>query len=382
MRKFILPSIVFVAVALVTYYFQSFTLIRQEGMGLFLNTPDYYRDLFFDSFPIITLISNFIVQFYADHRVGALIVALTITLIYLLVRALMRRFGLRYEAPAALCAGVAWFFVAKAHTPALGIGILLSLTALWLVSLLFERRTPKDAVAPKWDIAASAGLLAAAGIAIWLNPTVRDTEKWGKIEYAAVQGNWSYLLKIVTPEEAEKDYNKVPYALLALNAQGLMANKMGDYPVFEDFGIDYGTEVSFQRSLFDAVLYSAMDCPNEAIHRLHQAGDFLPHCTSFRTLRMLVKENYKLGDSLMVVKYCDILERSTAHKEFVQYFRENPCTQRNPSTLEERQSIPLVIKNDYRETLLQLGRADIASKMAMERYYCYHQLDRYFKENK
>lgn len=174
----------------------------------------------------------------------------------------------------------------------------------------------------------------------------------------------------------------VPYALMALNAQGRLADEVGTYPLLENYGLDYGDEVSYKRALFDAVLYSNLGCHNEAIHRTHQCGDFLPHCTSFRTLRMLVKENYAVGDSLLVVKYCDILDRSTLHKSFTSYYREHPCAQREPNTSRESATTPLIITKYPMFTMLQMGNAGIDSGMAMERYYAYHKLKEYFDTHK
>ena len=146
----------------------------------------------------------------------------------------------------------------------------------------------------------------------------------------------------------------------------------------ENFGLDFGDEMSYRRSLFDAVLYNALGCYNEAIHRTHQCGDFLPHCTSFRTLRMLVKENHALGDSLMVVKYCDILDRSLSHRDFVEYFRANPCPQRTHNTPGESAVAPLIVTKDPMGIMLQMGKADISNPMVMDRYYAYYKVREFF----
>lgn len=381
MKKHILPIVLTATVVVITYLFQTFTLIRQEELGLFLNTPDFYRALFFDPFPISNLIGSFLVQFYANRFVGIAIIALMVLLAFLLTRSIFRRIGFKFsELAACIVASAAWWFIARSKSPAAGSGILLGLTALWIISkFLHKRKVPEIKF---WELAVSLVPIATIVVLILTNPEIKATEKWGKIEYAAVQNNWNYLLKIATPKEAKKDVDVIPFALLALNAQGRLADEMTDYPLGKDFGLDFADEVSYRRSLFDAVLYDALGCPNEAVHRWHQSGDFLPHCTSFRTLRQLVKTNYELGDSLMVVKYCDILARSTSHKEFVQWYRSHPCTQRDTNTAQERSNAVLMQKNDPRENMLQLGRAGIESPMAMERYYCYFQLDNYFKERK
>lgn len=379
MKKYIMPLLIAATVFCVTLFCQRFTILRQEGLGLFLNTPDFYRDLLFDPFPLSNLLGSFLVQFYSNMYVGCAIVAFMVVLVFLLVRGILRRFGLKLDSVATLGAAVAWFFLARAANPSMGVAIILCTTAFYVLVCIILRRKEGSATLKAWlDIAAGIAVLIAASLTIALNPSNRDGEKWSRIEFAAEQGEWDYLLKVATPEEAKKDMSVVPYALLALNAQGRLADEIGTYPVMEHYGLDYGDEVSYKRALFDAVLYSNLGCHNEAIHRTHQCGDFLPHCTSFRTLRMLVKENYALGDSLMVVKYCDVLDRSTLHHEFTSYFRNNPCPQRVPNTSRESAVTPLIISKYPMDTMLQLGRAGINSGMAMERYYAYYKLKEYF----
>lgn len=382
MKKYVMPLLIAATVFCVTLFCQRFTILRQEGLGLFLNTPDFYRDLLFDPFPLSNLIGSFLVQFYSNMYVGCAIVALMVVLVFVLVRGILRRFGLKIDAVAALGAAAAWFFLARAANPSMGVAIILCTTAFYALVCIVLRRKAEKAPLKSWlDICAGIAVLVAASLTIALSPSNRDGEKWSRIEFAAEQGEWDFLLKVATPEEAKKDMSVVPYALLALNAQGRLADEIGTYPVMEHYGLDYGDEVSYKRALFDAVLYSNLGCHNEAIHRTHQCGDFLPHCTSFRTLRMLVKENYALGDSLMVVKYCDVLDRSTLHHEFTSYFRNNPCPQRVPNTSRESAVTPLIISKYPMDTMLQLGRAGINSGMAMERYYAYYKLKEYFNNH-
>ena len=381
MKKFISPVAVALAAFLTTIYFQPFTILRQEGLGLFLNTPDFYRALFFDPFPLSNLIGSFLIQFYSNVYAGAAIVAALVLAVFFLSRGILSKFGYRLDSLAVLCACVAWFFIAKAASPAMGVAIVLIMSVvLALLSLVFRKNDVKEPLNPVVDGSASVAVVAAAALLVIFNPGIKEGEKWSAIEFAAVQGDWNYILKRATPEEAQKDMQVVPYALLALNAKGQLSSRLGEYPLLENFGLDYGDEVSYRRSLFDAVLYGCLGCWNEAIHRTHQCGDFLPHCTSFRTLRMLVRENYELGDSLMVVKYCDVLDKSLLHREFISYFREHPCRQRVPNTPEESSRAQLIVTKDPMDIMLRLGRCGIESTMAMDRYYAYFKLKEYFRE--
>lgn len=379
MKKFVFPTLLVLAVFLITIYCQRFTILRQEGLGLFLLTPDFFRDLLFDAFPLSNLAGSFLVQFYSNFYVGAAIVSAIVVAEYFIAKGLFRRFGLDMEVLGVACACAAWIALARAANPSMGMAIIFcSLAAYAAVSLLFRKKVEKRTIPAGFDISAGTLAIAAVSLYIFLSPFIKEGEKWSKIEFAAVQGEWKYLLRVANVKEAERDIQVVPFALLALNAQGRLADEVDKYPIMENFGLDFGDEMSYRRSLFDAVLYNALGCYNEAIHRTHQCGDFLPHCTSFRTLRMLVKENHALGDSLMVVKYCDILDRSLSHREFVGYFRNNPCPQRTHNTPGESAVAPLIVTKDPMGIMLQMGKADISNPMVMDRYYAYYKVREFF----
>lgn len=379
MKKFIFPALLAATVFFVSICCQRFTILRQEGLGLFLLTPDFFRDLLFDAFPLSNLVGSFLVQFYSNFYVGAAIVSAMVVAVYFIAKGLFRRFGLDMEVVNVACACAAWIAIARAANPSMGMAIIFcSLAVLAAVSLFFRKKVEKRTILAGFDISAGILAIAAVSLYIFLSPFIKEGEKWSKIEFAAVQGEWKYLLRVANVKEAEKDIQVVPFALLALNAQGRLADEVDKYPIMENFGLDFGDEMSYRRSLFDAVLYNALGCYNEAIHRTHQCGDFLPHCTSFRTLRMLVKENHALGDSLMVVKYCDILDRSLSHREFVEYFRANPCPQRKHNTLQESAAAPLIVTKDPMGIMLQMGKADISNPMVMDRYYAYYKVREFF----
>lgn len=381
MKKFVFPTLLVLAVFLITIYCQRFTILRQEGLGLFLLTPDFFRDLLFDAFPLSNLAGSFLVQFYSNFYVGAAIVSAIVVAEYFIAKGLFRRFGLDMEVLGVACACAAWIALARAANPSMGMAIIFcSMVVLAAVSLFFRKKVEKRTIPAGFDISAGTLAIAAVSLYIFLSPFIKEGEKWSKIEFAAVQGEWKYLLRVATVKEAERDIQVVPFALLALNAQGRLSDEVDKYPIMENFGLDFGDEMSYRRSLFDAVLYNALGCYNEAIHRTHQCGDFLPHCTSFRTLRMLVKENHALGDSLMVVKYCDILDRSLSHRDFVKYFRDNPCSQRAHNTPGESAAAPLIVTKDPMGIMLQMGKADISNPMVMDRYYAYYKVREFFNK--
>jgi len=375
--RFAVPTFLAAAVATVTYYCQAFTLLRQEGLGLFLNTPDFYRTLSFDPLPLSHLTGSFLVQFYSSIPAGTAIVTAMVVCIYFIALGIFSRIGIPHPLFPTLAASAAWWFISRADNPATGVAIILISGAFLLILLFFRRIHPSVRSIKFRSIIIPVLIIIGTATSIILNPKVRETEKWSRIEFAAIQGSWDFLLKYATPEAADKDFEVTPWALLALNVQGKLQSDITKYPVSKEFGLDYGSGLSYRTFLFNSILYRELGVHNESIHNAHQSGNYLNHSTSFRTLRLLVQENYKLQDSLMVVKYCDILDRSTLHSEFTRWFKENPCPQRHADSFGENGSDPyIVLTKEPMETLLQLGRAGLDSRMAMERYFCYHRLSR------
>jgi len=373
MRKFIIPVLIAVTVATATYFFQAFTLLRQEGMGLFLNTPDFYRSLFLDPLPISHLIGGFLVQFYSNYMIGIAIVTAMVLGSYFIACGIFKRLGFPGKVLPTVFSCAAWLLNANASSPTTGIAIIL-ISGCTLIILSFFKRIPP--VFKKFpasiDLSLSLAALALTATLIGTGQMVRETEKWSKIEFAAIHGNWDFVLKHATIEEAEKNLEVEPWAFLALNAELKLESEYRYYPAAIDFGLDYGNIASYRSSLFYSLLYQKLGCYNEAIHHAYQSGDYLPHGTSFGTLRMLVQCNYEINDSLMVVKYCDILERSSCHGDFVNHFRKYPCPQRvfKPSFM-DGEDTHLVFSKNQKDLLHLMYRAGIFSDMAAERLRCY-----------
>ena len=187
-----MPLLMAVTVFCITLFCQRFTILRQEGLGLFLNTPDFYRALLFDPFPLSNLIGSFLVQFYSNMYVGCAIVAAMVVLVFLLARGILRRVGLKCDAIATLCACVAWFFIARAANPSMGVAIILCTTVAYaILCIVFSKKEGKPALNIWLDICLSVAVLAAASLTIALSPNNKVGEKWSKIEFAAEQGEWT-----------------------------------------------------------------------------------------------------------------------------------------------------------------------------------------------
>ena len=113
MKRVPIPVALAVAVFCITFLVQRYTFICQEYNGLFLLTPDYFRQVFREPLPISRIIGSFLVQFYRFSIYAPLIFAAIVTGIFLLLRAISRTLGLEAELPATAGACTAWYFSAK-----------------------------------------------------------------------------------------------------------------------------------------------------------------------------------------------------------------------------------------------------------------------------
>ena len=78
------PVAIVAIVWYVTLPILRYTLLMQEQKGLFLMTPDYFREVLSGSWPITTLISDFLVQFYSKPVLGSLLTGLIVAKVYLM----------------------------------------------------------------------------------------------------------------------------------------------------------------------------------------------------------------------------------------------------------------------------------------------------------
>ncbi|MBO4634142.1 MAG: hypothetical protein J5669_02085 [Bacteroidales bacterium] len=369
MKKWIIPALLFLAVLLVSWLAQPYTLICQEYEGLFLATPDAWARAFSQPLPLSGIVSDFLIQFYREPFYGALVSAVLVTAVFLLGRAILSRFGLALDLVPALGAAVLWFFLAQASEPKMGVAALFILVLLWLLSLLFPRR---KAVTWKADLYLSAAIVLAAAALVVFNPKIQRTERFSRVKRDALYGVWDDLLRTVPPAVAEKDPELTPFALLALSGKGELQTRMFHYPVYDENDLDmllYDGKTEYYTSLlFKACLYQFLGCYNESIHNYYQWATQLSKGTSFVVLRRLVEMYYLLGDYALMEKYCRILDHSLMNGRFVHHFRTlaSQVPPREPDSPQERAKIP-VITHDPFYNLLLLESNGFDSPMARER---------------
>jgi len=267
MRKFgfsrfglpLLSVVLFTALFLILYLGVPFTLKGWESDDLFLRTPDYMAEVRSGSAPFLHFLRDYLLQFFYFRAAGPALIALGLTLVYVVVSLVFR------------CGWFRWLLAA----------VLMGVAIFWV-----------------------------------LRPSVRQTERWAHLEYAAQQHQWDQVLHIATPQRAAHERDLIPYAFLALAARNELPDQMLRYPLRQGDDFDFQGEANQRYFLFKMVLFDALRCPNEAIHCNFQAAKDLPHGTSFGTLRRLVRYNRDAGNPVLVGKYEQILSRSTLHRNW------------------------------------------------------------------
>lgn len=289
-----------------------YTLMMQEQKGLFLMTGDYFRQVFSDSWPVSTLISDFLVQFYRNASLGALLTGLIVAMTCLAVCTVFRFSAFRRIA-GGLAAAATWYAIAHANTPHTGVVILCCALAAAAVSRCIpypEVPFPAKDRSGIWQSAAAIVMTILSGVLIVKDRELNENERWYAVEYTARVHDWDTLLAIATPQQCRNDMSYVPYSLLALNAKGLLAEKLYDYPLkgAESLG-DVG-EMSWSAYSLRSQIHEVTGCTNEAIHMTYQMGMAMPHGTGFGILRQLIRLEIECGEYELARKHARVLARS------------------------------------------------------------------------
>ena len=247
----LVPVLLFAAVFAAEFLLRRYTFLQKEYFSLFLNTPDYWTELWSGPQPLVTLARDFVAQFFRYAWVGPALVALAATVCFLLLR-------------------------------------------------LFLRRV---------QIPVAVALFAACLIAALL-PAEREQERWARVEYGARTQQWDKVVAAATPRAAGKDPVLIPYALLAWSEMGKLPDNIFRYPVTGPQDLDLEGEITRHGYYFAQMNAECLGCTNEAIHHTFQTAGTTPHGMSLGTLRQLIKYNIAAGNLAMALKYCDILERN------------------------------------------------------------------------
>ena len=310
------PVAIVAIVWYVTLPILRYTLLMQEQKGLFLMTPDYFREVLSGSWPITTLISDFLVQFYSKPSLGALLTGLIVAKVYLMVYTIFRFTSFR-QIVGGIGAALTWIAIAHANTPHTGVVILMFTFLAALLSTFLPYR--KNSITWKSGIFQATTVMAlflgSAAILV-SDRELNQKEKWYAVEYTARVHDWDLVLAIATPELCRKDQSFVPYALLALNAKGMLAEKMFDYPITGPESLGDIGEMNWSGYSLRSQIHEVIGCPNEAIHLTCQMGMALPHGTGLGLLRQLIRLEIESGQYSLARKHAAILSRNPMNRKY------------------------------------------------------------------
>lgn len=310
--RVLVPVAITAIVWYVTLPVLRYTLLMQEQKGLFLFTPDYFRQVFSDSWPVTTLISDFLVQFYRNASLGALVTALIVAKTYMMACTIFRFSSVR-QVIGGLAAAATWYVIAHANTPHTGVVILMFSFIAAIISLCIPYKKIRilgEGRSGSWQAALAVALVVGAACQVATDRKLRDDEKWYAVEYCSRVHDWDVLLAIATPELCRSDMSYVPYSLLALNAKGQLGERLFDYPVTGPESLGDIGDMSWSAYSLRSQISELTGGTNEAIHQTYQMGMATPHGTSFGALRQLIRLEIENGNYDLAVKHAMVLRRS------------------------------------------------------------------------
>lgn len=360
MRRQTVPILLFAGAFLSTFLLQRYTFIWQESDGLFLVTGDYFSKMFSGPFRLPHIIGDFLSQFFRHSLYAPFIVGAGVTLAFIMLRAVLRRFRVDMDLPAALLSCALWLAIAFSEGPSRGTAVFLCIFILWLVTRLLPGKR-KGLALPVWlDITACALCVCGCFVFLALNDKVKSRETVAEVRYHVSVSDWDSAMAVATPAAAQANPGILATALLALGEKGLLGERLFSYDVRseDDFDmVDQGD--SYESLFFRSFLYSTLGCPNEAVHNLSQLATRQDHGTSFLVLRRLVLEHFRAGDFGLVEKYCKVLEKSTLNKQYVKYFRDamRASEPHARDSVGFRKDVPLITHDPFYNLYLLEGRS-------------------------
>ena len=308
----LVPVLLFAAVFAAEFILRRHTFLQKEYFSLFLNTPDYWSELWNGPQPLVTLADDFLSQFYRLAWVGPALVALAATLCFLLLRLFMRR---------------------------VQIPLAIALFAACLIAALL--------------------------------PSSREQERWARVEYGARMHQWKKVASAATPEAAEKDPVLIPYALLAYSEMGTLPDNLFRYPVTGPQDLDLEGEITRHGYYFAQMSAECLGCTNEAIHHTFQTACTTPHGMSLGTLRQLIKYNIAAGNRAMALNYADILKHSPMNAATARAARKLAAALPSQSYLNAGPSdTATVVSHNAFQTFRAMAKEGLFTDAAADRLRC------------
>ena len=305
----LIPATLFLVVCCVCFFLQPYSLAHMQNCGLFLLTPDWFREVWTGPHPVSETVASFLVQFYDIPVVGAMIAAALVTLTYLVLDVILRRCRLPFHRLVSLLGALAlWLFTARLTSNQLPVTILLIASGVALLSLFLKK--DDDRPAPRWEFPVAVVLTLVTAALIGLDARTVRQERLASVEINTQRHRWDKVLQVATEDHSALDPRLMPYAFLALGEKGKLGDHLFKYPLTgpEDFGMD--GDNSLTGCLFNSLLSECLRMPNEAIHQIFQDSAHLPHGMSHLALSQLIKYHLENGNYTLARKYARILSHN------------------------------------------------------------------------
>ena len=372
--KALIPAALFLVVACVSIFLQPYSLTHMQNCGLFLLTPDWFREVLAGPHPVSEMVASFLVQFYDIPVVGALIVAAIITLTYLCLDSALRRCRLPFHRLVSLLGALAlWFFTSNLASNQIPVMVMLIAAGLALVTLLIRKRRERPAA--RWEFPAALVLTLTVAALIGIAPQTVLQERLAKVEVNTLLHRWDKVLEVATPDNSARDPRLMPYAFLALGEKGTLGDNLFKYPITspDDFGME--GQNTLVANLFNSLLNECLHVPNEAIHQMFQYSAHLPHGMSHLSLYQLIKYNIERGNYTLARKYATILSHNPkTHAAAKRVLKAYADAVDVADTTGHSSSHSLVMTKDALLNLAQMNMLGMSTSNSVNRFLCYQLL--------
>jgi hypothetical protein len=395
----------FLMICFVFYsFFYSYHLFFTEQMQLFIITPEYFYGYFSKPAAIACYLGDFFTQFYYLKAGGAVVITITLSCIWILLKKLIKRFSdKKYISiiPILVVVVIAWMHTDLAYTLASTIALIIAVISGLLYTYIpkqFVRLIVGIVFLPVLYIIAGAYFYLFVFIAILFEILNSNKKYITAFVYAlvlmffsiflplfarsyyyltkqqayiypnstnikakpnfflekllALDSEWYFNRPDKTLELAEKYKLKNPlasyYYNLALSKNNLLPEKLmeGYQPGVKGLFIPVDSEQNYISITFSNEIYYHLGDMNAAQHAVLLATIFSPKCQSSRLMRRLVEINIINGEYDVVEKYLKMLEHTLFHRKWAKdkrrfLYNEQECNKAK-WIAEKRNQYPII----------------------------------------
>lgn len=189
----------------------------------------------------------------------------------------------------------------------------------WVLSLFWRHSLLLPSFLRHTALAMMASIFLLVGILYRLGYQDKDSQiqaYYYTLNSLAEQHDWDCILSIVPPEVSQHNQVAKRYALLSLMEKGILPDNATKYGMtsIDDIYFKNCNEALLRR--YNAMLFEALDMPNEVVHQCYLQQIYAPFGISFGVLRQLAATYLHFKDYELAKKYLDVLSQSTVMKSW------------------------------------------------------------------